>query len=159
MEHPKISKKHFSSQNMLSVFADILRKKFWGTEGKSTRSLGCISTSTYKNNHRVERNLTCHQANNQRETHKDSCSSRISPTQQRLQPLPLCCQVTQHRLHPCSNDPQSIISPFKNFTCLPRWYWIKLFIKFIFICCISMRQVGIHMGRKSWSLSIAPKPS
>ena len=44
MEHPKISKNHFSSQNMLSVFADILRKKFWGTEGKSTRSLGCIST-------------------------------------------------------------------------------------------------------------------
>ena len=82
MEHPKISKKHLSSQNMLSVFADILRKKFWGTEGKSTRSLGCISTSTYKKNHIVERNLTCHQANNQRETHKDSCSSRISPTQQ-----------------------------------------------------------------------------
>ena len=36
MEHPNISRKYLSSQKMLLVFADILLKKFWGTEGKLT---------------------------------------------------------------------------------------------------------------------------
>lgn len=106
--------------------------------------------------HNLKRCNIQNYGSNQTEKHKQSCSSRVSPAQQRLQPLPLSCQVTNHSLNPPCNTSQSIISHPYNIRRPGSWKCIEFFIQFIRMCRISMGETSVHVWRMPWPPSEVP---
>ena len=58
----------------------------------------------------LERSDIEYNGSNQTENHKEGSGSWISPAEQRLQPLPLSGQITNHSLYPPSNASKSFFS-------------------------------------------------
>ena len=79
----------------------------------------------------AKRRQVQHDSRDQAESHKDGSSPWIAPAQQGLQPLALCCQVTNKCLHPASDAPQSIIPHPNNILCTRCRESIELLVKLI----------------------------
>lgn len=60
--------------------------------------------------------------------HKQEGRPRVSPAQQRLEPLPLSRHVTNHRLDPPRHTPQPVIPNPHNLRASACWKRVKLLI-------------------------------